>query len=404
MATKTLDYKYVPIIVKLQKGESSIFSEEPNVNFSSNVDYPRSEFGFHHFIHASKNKLEILKKFEGKKKVYLIHNQFEPRIDEVKSSIESTTSEKFKISEVERNFYKMWEILSIFGLHDNSSVLTSAHLGESTGGFVQAVAMYREEYAKKISKSDKYHVEFDKIKLANKSTQDSIKSKITSQKSIDDAKCNLVTSDINISVQNLNIYEQYASEEILLNIIKMSNLLVKGGAFVCKFYETFTITSMKIMSVLVDMFENVYFVKPMISELSDAEKYAVCVGFKQDKKAIASLNMLLKKIESKQPNMHIVDLFEDYQLNRQLFISAVYMNCVIANYQFKSINNMVNFIKKEIYFGEEFHDKSQEQLECSKYWIQMFYSSKTYPDMVETLVKNSNKEIKDLDEKIVTNV
>lgn len=404
MSKKTLDFKYAPIIVKIRNGEKkSIFSEEPNINFSSNVDYPRSEFGFHHFIHASKNKLEILKKFEGKKKVYLIHNQFEPHIENDPTSIEKITEEKFSINSIHRNFYKFWEILSIFGLSDNSSSMNIAHLGESTGGFVSAMCAYRDEMAKKSSKGDKYYVETDEIKNIDKSTMDFIKSKITSQKSITD-KCDLITSDVNVNVINLNIYEQQALEQILNQIINMTALLKNGGSFVCKFYETFTMTSMKMITILSELFENVYFIKPLISELSDTEKFAVCIGYKSDKKSINALNLIQKKLNSKSDKMNVTDLFESYQIPRQTLCSAINLNCVVSNYQFKSINGIVNFIKKEIYFGEEFHDKTTEQLECSKYWTQMFYSAKTYPNLVETLVKESETETKNIDDFLVINV
>lgn len=405
MSKKTLDFKYAPIIVKIQHGEKeSIFSEDPTINFSSNVDYPRSEFGFHHFIHASKNKLDVLKQFEGKKKVYLIHNQFEPHIENDPNAIENITIQKFKINDIHRNFYKMWEILSIFGLSDNSSSMTTAHLGESTGGFAQAMCFYRDELAKKSSKGDKYYVEADEIKNANKSTQDSIKSKITSQKTITDNKCDLVTSDVNVTVTNLNVYEQYAIDQILNQIIVSTNLLKKGGSFICKFYETFTMTSMKMITILSELFEHVYFIKPLTSELSNSEKFAVCVGFKADKKAISALNLIQKTLKSKPEKMNVTDVFEDYQIPRQTLIGVINMNCVMSNYQFKSINAIVNFIKKEIYFGEEFHDKTAEQLECSKYWTQMFYSSKTYPNLVETLVKESTESTKNIDNFLVVNI
>jgi hypothetical protein len=102
--------------------------------------------------------------------------------------------------------------------------------------------------------------------------------------------------------------------------------------------------------------------------------------------------------------MNVTDLFETFEIPRQILIATIYMNTIMSNYQFKSINAIVNFIKKEIYFGEEFHDKTAEQLECSKYWSQMFYSSKVYPELVESLVKRSNDSIKNIDDFLVVNI
>ena len=401
--SKTIDFKYSPIIIKISKGKQSIFSDEPTINFSSNIDYPRSEFGFHHFIHASKNKLEVLKKFEGKKKVYLIHNQFEPYVDTNPNCIEETTKNKFNLKNLNRNFYKLWEIITIFGLSNDNASMKFAHLGESTGGFVLCTSTYRNELAKKISSSDKYFIESDEIKNLDPDILSQVKSKITSQKSIDDT-CDFVTADVNINLPNLNIYEQSASEKIINNIINMSKILKKGGSFVCKFYETFTMTSLKIISMLTEMFENVYFVKPLTSEMYDSEKFAVCVGYKNEKSIVNALNSLSKTLNSKKEKMNVTDLFESFHIQRDTLTAFIHMNLNFSNYQFKSINQVVDFIKKEIYFGEEFHDKTAEQQECAKYWISMFYSSKKYPELVNSLVKISNESIKNIDDMLVVNI
>ena len=112
------ELKYVPIIVELPQIKDSIFSTDANVSHSTNIDYPRGEYGFHHFIHASKNKMEILKKFEGKKKVYLVMNKFERYVDNYDQSIGNMSKEYFKLDSkpdiLSRGFYKLWEILLLF--------------------------------------------------------------------------------------------------------------------------------------------------------------------------------------------------------------------------------------------------------------------------------------------------
>lgn len=402
MSQKSINFKYVPTIIKINNtSKTSIFAKDPNIHFSSNIDYPRSEFGFHHFIHASKNKLEILKKFEGKKKVYLIHNNFEPQNETNSESIENTTQKKFSIDGViDRNFYKLWEILSLFDIVSDDSSIISAHLGESTGGFVQGLYFYREEYAKKKSSNDKYHVESEMIKNAKIKPM----SKIVENKTINEKNCDFVTSDVNINNVNLNIYEQLALEQILKQIIKACNLLKKGGTFVCKFYETFTMTSTKIITMLTELFTDVYFVKPLISEMMDSEKFAICTGFRGDKNMISAFNSIGTELATKQEKTHITDLFDTYQIPRSILISILELNIVMSNNQFKSINAIVNFIKQEIYFGEEFHDKTAEQLTCSKYWIQTFYSQMDLKELVNSLVKKSDESIKLIDGYLVENI
>ena len=44
----------------------------------------------------------------------------------------------------------------------------------------------------------------------------------------------------------------------------------------------FVNTSMKIISILSELYEDVQFVKPLTSRTSNSEKYAVCMKFKFD--------------------------------------------------------------------------------------------------------------------------
>lgn len=399
-----------PTIIKIPKTTQHISFDDQLLNLSSNIDYPRSDFGFHHFFHANKNKLEILKKFEGKKKVYKVLNKFNPTIDNYDDTIANKSVTYLninpKIGILNRSFYKLWELFSIFGIVDKSNKFTSFHLNDTTGSFLQATMLYRETMAKKNSKNDKYFVTQDIKKNINSDFINEYQKekpvRITVKNTSEVTECDIVTADITLTGNNINVYEQQSYVTILNQIITATKLLKKGGCFICKFYETYTLTSAKIICLLNELFDNVYFSKPLMSEMKNSEKYAVCIGFmKKDKKIEDNIKKLHNDINNIKENNNIVDLFTSYIIPNEIINTITYLNCSIANLQLKNINEVVSFVKKEIYFGDEYHEKRDEQIEGTKYWIDTYYSGKEYPDIVKNNTNYANEQSHNLETNIV---
>ena len=458
------ELKYIPVILEVPKTEPSIFDEEANFQFSSNIDYPRSEYGFHHFIHANKNKTESLKQFEGKKKVYLVMNRFERYVDNYENSIGNVSKQYFQLAGkteapdiLSRGFFKLWEIIMLFNLIDTSNdKFVSAHLAEGPGSFVQATMFFRDLFSKKgVSKNDKYYavtlhpedtggeshvpeleekfveyykkekpVRFILHKTYTKQIAGSSKSKnngdITDPKTIKlfggqmDEKADLVTGDGGFEWINENIQEQEAYRLILAQIIAATKIQKKGGNFVCKFFETFTRTSLKLVSMLPQLYEKVYFIKPLMSRPSNSEKYVVCIGFKYDDKN-KEFKSISKKLDDLLSNMHknktgkIVDVFTQYVIPKNLINHMINLNRTISNYQLRSINEIIAYVKKEIYSGDEYHDRKEQQIEGSTYWIKLYYpdtssldkSKKLYKNIVDRAIIKSNKDTDNMSEKII---
>ena len=458
-------YKYVPIMTKMPSLETSIFDFDPNVNFSTNIDYPRSEYGFHHFIHSNKNKTEKLQQFEGKKKVYLVFNRFERYVDGYEESIGAVTKEFFGSESdspdiLSRGFYKLWEIILLFDLIDlTRDKFVSAHLAEGPGSFIQATMFYRDTYCKKgLAKNDKYyavtlhpedlggkeyvpelekkfvdhykkekpqrfvlHETYTKQVAGGSATKDN--GDITDPKTIKlfggqmDEKADLITGDGGFEWINENVQEQEAFKLIIAQVVASAKLQKKGGSFVCKFFETFTKTSLKIIAMLVALYDTVYFVKPLTSRSSNSEKYAVCIGFKYDDKH-KDFKGIMKKLETMLQSIHknndtkekIIDIFPEFVVPHNLIVSAIDLNRSISNPQLKSIGEIISFVDKEIYSGDEYHERKAEQIEGTKYWLDLFLPSaseiskkrKDYDKIVKHTVKSSDLEINELDKIMVS--
>jgi hypothetical protein len=420
--------KYLPLILELQKNKTSIFEFDPNVELSSNLDYPRSELGFHHFIHTNKNKTDVLKKFEGKKKVYLVLNKFEKSIDNYNESIGNVAKTYFSLEKENKpdilsdGFFKLWEILLLFDLIDTSSSFVSAHLAEKSGAFIQAVMLYRDMFGKK-SKSDKYY----SVTMKTDDTGDDLH--------IDDAfndfykkekpqrilshkydkpleeKADLITGYASFDKINENIQEQQSFKLLTTQIITATKMQKKGGSFVCKFFETFTRTSIKLVQILNELYDKVYFIKPLTSKESSSEKYAVCINFKYDDKDKEFKN-ITKVLHTFNENIHknnekIVDIFLNYEIPKNLIYSMIQINRMISNPQLKNIAEILTYVEKEIYSGDEYHARRDEQIECSKYWINLFYptdinkNKKIYKTIVNNVTKKSSNVVKKLENKLV---
>jgi len=419
---------YFPILFDITE-KSTIFSEEPIIRYSTNLDYPKFSLGFHHFIHASKNKMEILKQFENKKKVYLVMNEFERYVDNYAESIGDTTKKYFsKLGNVpeilSRGFYKLWEILFMHDLIDlKKDKFVSIHLAEGPGSFIQSTMFYRDMYCKQgVSKNDKFyaitlhadnnkdkqippeleakfveHYEKEKPKrftmhktypknvASNDKTKDN--GDLTNPKTIklfseNVEKADFITADGGFDWINENIQEQEAFKLILSQIVTAFKTQKKGGHFVCKFFETFTTTSTKLLSILLQIYNKVVFVKPLMSRPSNSEKYAVCMSFKYDvndkeyKTIMKKMDELMENSHSKNDSSNnIIDIFPDYKVPESLNNKITSVNIAISNNQFKSIGMIVDFVREQNFYGDTYRAKREKQILASQYWNHLFCPS-----------------------------
>ncbi|ATZ80939.1 FtsJ-like methyltransferase [Bodo saltans virus] len=418
-----IDYDKYPLCFRIVESDGKIFRTTHDVTFSANIDFPRFEYGFHHFIHQGKNYFgDFVKAFEGKKQVWRVLNKYEVNVDNYKESISDVTKTYFDLNTqqeiLSRAFYKLWEILMSFNLIDpNNDKFVSAHLAEGPGSFIQATIFWRDMFCKKnASKNDKYHAitlhpegksyvpEIDKKFIAHyekESPKRFIMHKTyTKQEAGGDPtkdngdltdpktlklfggeigqKCDLITADGGFENLNENLQEQEAFRLIISEIINAIKLQKKGGNFVCKMFETFTNTSMKIISMLSALYEDIYFIKPLTSRISNSEKYAVCLKFKysdNDKE----LKMILSKLEDIHKIMHenkslfVVGLFSEYRIPKDFVTCVTSMNILFSNLQLKNINKSVSFMRKEIYSGDEYYDSRDDQIKATKFWLDLYY-------------------------------
>ena len=420
--------KFMPFCINVSTNDKSIFDSEDNIILNTNIDYPRCSLGFQHFIHSIKNDTSILNQFENKKKVYLVMNPFERYIDSYNKSIGDESKKYFELDNgktpdiLSRGFYKLWELLFMFDLIDISKEnFSSAHLAEGPGSFIQATMFFRDMFSKKgVSKNDKFyaitihpedtkghvpelekkfidfyaeekprrffqHVTHDKKQVGGDLSRDNgdlinpntLKNFYGGASSTVKEKVDFITADGGFEWVNENIQEQEYFKLLFSQIIFAINMQKKGGSFVCKFFETFTTTSFKYVSILNSLYDKVFMVKPLTSRPSNSEKYAVCIGFKFSE-SDAKLKSILKTMNKMHEDIYnsmklnIVDIFPEYKLSKEFLSKMIAVNTDILNKQFKTIGEIISFINSQNYYGDTYQERRELQIEAAEYWSELF--------------------------------
>jgi len=427
------NYNY--IVYKLQKEKEDIFKTDINPQFAKNISYPKFSLGFHHYIHQSKDKMEIVEEFKGKKQVYRVVNPFEHDVDNYDKSIKNQTINFLQIQKqpniLTRAFYKLWEMILMFDLIPTDiDKFVSSHLAEGPGSFIQATIAYRDTYSKK-SKNDKYyaitlhseekhvpalHKEFIKYYEKEKpqrlfqhktypiaqsgGSRTKCNGDLTNLKTIKmyrggmNQKANLVTADGGFNWKHENTQEQEAFLLIIGQIITALNVQEKNGHFVLKLFETFTDITSKLLYVLTQFYKEVYITKPFTSRKSNSEKYVICKFFNNDSKNVKNLEKVLK-LAKKNKDLNLISIFDTFIINDNFKNTIINFNTHLSNIQYKAVNETITFINNKNYYGDDYQTKRKDQIKANDFWTNKFLIKPSdYKKNKDSLIKDIQSLIK----------
>jgi 23S rRNA U2552 (ribose-2'-O)-methylase RlmE/FtsJ len=152
-------------VYELDIGTSDILEKSSKINnliTSSTINIPLISLGFQHFLHRTKDAMAITEKLETKNKFYNVINPFEHVISNYEESLINLTKQYFnnkdKAPEImSRSFYKMWEILYLFGIGDTKN-LSYASMANTPESFIQAIIHYRQKFKEGITNDKIYSV------------------------------------------------------------------------------------------------------------------------------------------------------------------------------------------------------------------------------------------------------
>ena len=119
---------------------------------------------------------------------------------------------------------------------------------------------------------------------------------------------------------NKNTLEMDMFPEIYEKIIKCIKL---KSNIICKFYETFTFNSIKLITKLTKSYKNVYICKPSLSKLYNPEKFIICYDFLKEGNSIVNIDIFnqIKNLNIKTLNITYINL--NKMLNSKRYITTV---------------------------------------------------------------------------------
>jgi 23S rRNA U2552 (ribose-2'-O)-methylase RlmE/FtsJ len=303
---------------------------------------------------------------------------------------------------ISRSYFKMWEIYYNFNLFREFNTKDSfvfSHLAEGPGGFMEASYNYRNKIHKiKKNNNDKYFgitlkpindyiPDWNKIKKIF-NNHENINIDYGNLYYINDVnnyimnfnnkKANIVTADGGFDYSsNFNGQEINSCQIIYSECIISLNILKKGGCFICKVFDLFSITMIQILYIINSCFEEVNIYKPETSRPANSEKYLVCMYYKDNLSDISKKNLLNilekwnNKISDLEDNNTII--FDNIRINNLFIQKMDEYNNKYMNNQLFYLNNTLKLIENKI-DKEKYYNILQNQVKnaiewCNKYCI-----------------------------------
>jgi len=404
-------------LLKIENEKSKVTIEKVTANFSDEkYQQPALSLGFTTDIHEMKDTLwrkisarnKIMKKSSSD---YHVKNPFEHKINSPGAmSMDEYAKKYFSLDKkpplLSRAFFKMWEMIVDFDLVHKKDNFISAHLAEGPGSFIQATLLFREMNTKKhesdlhygitlhsestsvpaidtqfinfYSKKYKHHKTYSlsDIKISKDTTKDNgditqVRTIKSFEKNFSKNKADLVTADGGFNWKDENLQEQEATRLILGEIICAMRIQKEGGHFVCKIFETYTFTMVKMILFCKQFYKNVTVTKPLTSRWSNSEKYIVCTGFLGiEEKMIEKLYSIL------ETKGNIID-FLNIAVPQIVVNGFRKFNSELSTIQLTQIANMIKYISAstELNIDNDSLLKKdiEEQIKANDSWIKKYF-------------------------------
>jgi 23S rRNA U2552 (ribose-2'-O)-methylase RlmE/FtsJ len=274
-----------------------------------------------------------------------------------------------KYHPLSRAYFKMIEIINTFDLKFDSKPITTFHLAEGPGGFIEAIANYRncrhDHYIGMTILDDKN----DSNIPAWKKTDAFLKNNpnVTIEKGKD------LTGDI-LSLENFEYCKEkygssmdlitgdggfdfsldFNSQEINISDLLMSQIFFalvmqkKGGSFVLKMFDSFMNHTIDLLYILSSFYEIVYIIKPYTSRYANSEKYIVCKNFlySNNKTFYPKLHEIFKKMVENKGKQK-VHRFITKPIPYNFLIKIEEYNAIFGQQQLENIHYTMTLIENK---------------------------------------------------------
>ena len=298
-----------------------------------------------------------------------------------------------KIKPISRDFFKITEIYNTFNLLDIKRPITTYHLAEGPGGFIEATAYLRKNKYDKyygITLIDKSNINIPGWRKSEKFLYNNpnviIEKGVTGDGNIYDEtnfidcvnrhknKVDIITGDGGFDFSNnFNNQECAAFRLIYTQMVYAISMQKYGGTFILKIYDIFLKSTLEILYILSTFYTNIYITKPNTSRYANSEKYLVCTDFRYNNTSYIS-----QKFHDTLKVLNNID-FKKYQIKSVInipiqlyFINQIEeINAILGQQQVENIVNTIKLINLNEKKSEKIENmKNQNIQKCINWCIQ----------------------------------
>lgn len=292
------------------------FVETNNINYNLSYNFNTYYSDNVEKLYDPKRKLRT--QFKGRNKVYKIVSPYYHTIPETTNTIQNAFKKKYKHDTTDQDFYKLWECLHKYNLMSN---IKSANYSDRISEQCMNIM--------KIKKSDK---KFDCLLYNDKS-------KLNTR-------------------QEINYLQKF------IEILQQLRNLNKNGSMIVKIYTTYTTNMVQLLYLLTHCFKSCYIYFPLTNDKYKSDRYLICKDFNDIKINDKYINFIEK----------LKATYLSYNINIPIeFIKYIRdMNLKTMIVQTKAINELEKYILDNNYYGDEYNEFRNKQIESTQKWIKTY--------------------------------
>ena len=296
-----------------------------------------------------------------------------------------------KLRPLSRSFYKMIELhATFFNPSHEPKRMTSFHLAEGPGGFIEALVHIRSRQFSDTQsdvhygmtllnhdtscpgwKKSKGFLEMHRNRVCIESGADGTGNII----SLDNFNhcvskyqntCELITADGGFDFScDFNNQETMVSRLLVAEMGFALALQKQGGHFILKVFDTFTKPTIDVLYVLCNLYKEVFVSKPCTSRHANSERYIVCKHFrlKTSDTLMPHLRAMFKQLEEFPQNATMTSiLLADHDSH---FLNKIEeCNAIIGQQQMETINATIHLILNKGHAEKLESMKRQNVVKC----------------------------------------
>ena len=309
----------------------------------------------------------------------------------IHTSMPNSKNSVSKLKPLSRAFYKLIEMSNTFNILNKMEYnITSFHLAEGPGGFIEATNFIRK------NEKDSYHGitliddENDNIPGWRKSNMFLKKFKnVIIENGVGGCgnlynpenfkhytrvyknSIDFITADggFDFSI-DFNNQERMALRLIFTEVIYAIMMQKRGGSFIIKMFDTFLKSSVDILYILSTMYSKIHICKPNTSRTANSERYVVCTNFKYENTDYLynKLYTILKVLNHESMEASIIKSILEIPIPYKFKQTVEEINTIIGSQQIDNILTTIRFIENKERRGEKIQQIKDSNIQKCINW------------------------------------